>query len=317
MAILIGTDEAGYGPNLGPLVITATCWEIPDEIDVFDLWPAVASVICQERPVDSNHLQVSDSKKVYSSSSGLKTLETSVLSFIGQLQSMPNDSLELGNLLDGSRFENAWRQEPWTNDSPLQIPIEADSDALDRFSGLIDGSLNSSGIKLLSIRSRAVFTPEFNAEVESEGSKGLVLSKTTLSLIREVLDSCGEESTGSIICDKHGGRNRYDDLISEAFDDELVFRLDESREQSTYRMADYHFSFMTKAESHLPVALASMVSKYVRELLMLEFNRFWNSYLPNLKPTKGYPVDARRFWKAIAQTASRIGISRNQLWRER
>ena len=25
---LIGTDEAGYGPNLGPLVISATVWQV-------------------------------------------------------------------------------------------------------------------------------------------------------------------------------------------------------------------------------------------------------------------------------------------------
>ena len=26
MQLMIGTDEAGYGPNLGPLVVTATAW---------------------------------------------------------------------------------------------------------------------------------------------------------------------------------------------------------------------------------------------------------------------------------------------------
>ena len=31
MGILIGMDEAGYGPNYGPLVIAATAWEVPDE----------------------------------------------------------------------------------------------------------------------------------------------------------------------------------------------------------------------------------------------------------------------------------------------
>ena len=30
MQYLLGTDEAGYGPNLGPLVVTATVWEVPD-----------------------------------------------------------------------------------------------------------------------------------------------------------------------------------------------------------------------------------------------------------------------------------------------
>ena len=32
MTYLIGTDEAGYGPNLGPLVISATVWQVPDGV---------------------------------------------------------------------------------------------------------------------------------------------------------------------------------------------------------------------------------------------------------------------------------------------
>ena len=31
MPYLIGTDEAGYGPNLGPLVISTTAWRLPDD----------------------------------------------------------------------------------------------------------------------------------------------------------------------------------------------------------------------------------------------------------------------------------------------
>src|SRR6478672_1637839 len=39
MGILIGMDEAGYGPHLGPLVVAASAWYVPDEI-----WNATPSV---------------------------------------------------------------------------------------------------------------------------------------------------------------------------------------------------------------------------------------------------------------------------------
>lgn len=35
MGILIGMDEAGYGPNYGPLVVAATAWHAPDAADGF------------------------------------------------------------------------------------------------------------------------------------------------------------------------------------------------------------------------------------------------------------------------------------------
>ncbi len=46
---------------------------------------------------------------------------------------------------------------------------------------------------------------------------------------------------------------------------------------------------------HLPVALASMLAKYVRELCMGQFNRYWGHLVPGLQPTAGYYVDAQRF----------------------
>ena len=36
MAWMIGIDEAGYGPNLGPLVVAATTWKIDTRRDSAD-----------------------------------------------------------------------------------------------------------------------------------------------------------------------------------------------------------------------------------------------------------------------------------------
>ena len=96
-----------------------------------------------------------------------------------------------------------------------------------------------------------------------------------------------------------------------------MFRLEESREKSRYRMGSMDFCFRTKAEEFLPVALASMVAKYTREVLMHQFNHFWAQHIPGLKPTQGYPLDAKRFREDIATAITRLNVPMDQLWRSR
>ena len=77
-------------------------------------------------------------------------------------------------------------------------------------------------------------------------------------------------------------------------------------------------TFMPRADhASFLVALASMVSKYVRELLMREFNAFWQRHLPELKPTAGYPGDAARFFEAIQPVLQRLSISEERIWRRK
>jgi hypothetical protein len=51
------------------------------------------------------------------------------------------------------------------------------------------------------------------------------------------------------------------------------------------------------------VALASIVSKTIRELWMDVFNGYWCGRVPGLQPTAGYPNDSKRFRDAIEPTA--------------
>lgn len=48
MPFLIGTDEAGYSPNLGPLVISASVWWLDDGDVEVDLYKRLKSVLCKE-----------------------------------------------------------------------------------------------------------------------------------------------------------------------------------------------------------------------------------------------------------------------------
>ncbi|MDP7348011.1 MAG: hypothetical protein QF735_07260, partial [Phycisphaeraceae bacterium] len=58
--------------------------------------------------------------------------------------------------------------------------------------------------------------------------------------------------------------------------------------------------FETNADgNHLPVALASMISKYCRELLMHRFQNWFAHRAPAIRPTAGYARDGKRFWDQI------------------
>lgn len=335
MKLVVGTDEAGYGPNLGPLVITATVWQIPADLDCHAMWDELSSVLTNRPVHNDRRLFVADSKQVYSPTAGLMDLETGVLSFLKLLGLSPRNVSDLGRLLAGSSFESAFGTEPSSSGSIPTLPVEAMSDEIDAFCDGLAGAFHQTGIRLREIRSRIMFPTEFNRLVQTANSKGVVLSNATLQLIRdgvpnEILDGTEFESASAnavpdsdrcigvqVFCDKHGGRNRYDEVIAETFDDRFVFRIEESGPKSRYRMGTAEFCFRTKAEELLPVALASMVAKYLRETLMLQLNHFWQQHVPGLRPTKGYPLDAKRFRADIAATAVQLGICDERLWRHR
>jgi hypothetical protein len=118
-------------------------------------------------------------------------------------------------------------------------------------------------------------------------------------------------------CDRHGGRRRYAPLVSRAFAAPLVQVIDETPERSAYRIPDARcrIEFSVRGESRLPVALASMTAKYVRELSMAAFNDCWGGRMAGLEPTAGYPVDAVR-WRRDAEAAVRAaGLDWDDLWR--
>jgi hypothetical protein len=60
-----------------------------------------------------------------------------------------------------------------------------------------------------------------------------------------------------------------------------------------------------------------MLCKYLREVCMRQFNRFWTGHVPGLKPTAGYPGDARRFYDAIRPVMAKLGIGEECVWRKR
>ena len=280
--IILGTDEAGYGPNLGPLVVSLTAWDTPSE----EMIPLL-------EPLKAEGIQIGDSKKLYHGGS-LAVLEAGVL--------VPLRSLH-----------------------KIILPMANDEKHLAGLSEKFEAVLQQYQIRLLDMQYRSVEPEEFNQLLNRFDSKGTLLSQITLRLIADHIEKLLQDQNDSspmlVLCDKHGGRNRYLDVLSEFFPGAFIQIVRESRESSVYRLTSsgrqLEFRFLAKGESHVPIALASMLSKYRRELSMIQFNAFWRSHVPDLKPTAGYPEDAKRFKREIVAAQTKLGIADEKLWRKR
>ena len=120
------------------------------------------------------------------------------------------------------------------------------------------------------------------------------------------------------MADRHGGRKSYLPLLRRYLADLEPRRVREEVERSEYTLAGgrVRIVFQVRAETEsLPVALASMIAKYVREVRMGLFNQFWASRIEHLRPTSGYPVDARRFLIDIRPSLRALRIPRARLVR--
>jgi ribonuclease HII len=200
---------------------------------------------------------------------------------------------------------------PWYEGDGLALPVESADVALVEPWQRVCERL---GVKLLAIRADVVEPLRFNRLVRRYDNKSQATSRLAMNLLSRVWQPDDDEAL--IVADKHGGRNRYDTLLTETFE-QPVQCLTEGAEQSIYHLGRGELCFQPRAESHGPVALASMTAKYLRELAMHQFNRFWQARIPDLKPTQGYPVDAKRYREQIAAEQRHLNIPDDSLWRER
>ena len=320
MTFLLGTDEAGYGPNLGPLVISATLWETPDGVDGERLFDHLAHLIASKTAEvrrDGPYVAMADSKLLYSPDRGLRHLERGLWAALGLLGHGPRTWRDVWHALTPESVE-PMSHIAWYADHDEPAPLDGDGEDLAAAVEPLRAGLAAAGVRLIAVQSRAIFEEEFNALVERHDSKGAALSHETLGLAARLIVPLPAAPI-SVICDKHGGRNRYGSLLAEHFPDAFIEIHGEGRQRSVYRFGPaerrVEVCFRTKAESCLPAALASMASKYLRELAMRALNRFWQCRVPGLQPTAGYPQDARRFRVDIAEEVKRLGLAENAFWR--
>jgi ribonuclease HII len=307
---VIGIDEAGYGPLLGPLVVGAVSLECED-YDPQRLWRALGE--------DSG---IADSKQVLSHRNMARGEETT-LALLALAGWEPKDRRELmeqvvipapsmackaaaavcratGLPVEGSG-DQGWGCAP--DDQPLprwgQRPSARRIEELQR-------RLASEGVSLATARAALVCPGHFN-EAVAQGANKL---RINWSLFRRLLehDRAQLAPGGLAACGKLSGQRRYQSLLAGLGDTEV---LEEEASHSAYLVQGLgRVEFVRHAEAaHPPVAMASMIAKMLREHVMDQWHGLLSRLTPGLGTCSGYrDVVTKRYVAATESARQRLGI---------
>jgi hypothetical protein len=261
-------------------------------------------------------LVVADSKLVHARG-GVRALETVVAAFLACLDAAGKPPASFSRrsrpiLGDGDAC-------PWCD-----IDVDPPPASLSHGSagaGLAE-CLAGAGASLAAMRSALLHPADMNRLLDSGLNKNAILLGETGSHVADLLDRFPDEDIW-VMVDKQGGRSDYLPFLSRLFPGRWLDTVVAGAKESTYRVQSgggtgATISFMPKADRHsFAAALASMAAKYVRERAMREFNAWFCSRLPGLKPTAGYPVDARRWLRETEAFLRGWGIARETVWRRK
>jgi hypothetical protein len=233
MGILIGMDEAGYGPNFGPLVVAATAWEVAEgsgfsvqgsgllqiaapgddrglriengarqsvirnlksEIE-YDLYRPLRNVVAKS--ASERRIAIADSKVLYQPGAGLRQLERGVHAVLLALRQSLASWSQLVACCQADR-DGHHQKLCWHDGFDCALPVDATSEELVRLGARLARACDAAGVRPLAIRARLVFPAQFNELVEYYGTKGAALSHVTVGLLREVVGAvCTPSEVGA------------------------------------------------------------------------------------------------------------------------
>ena len=290
---VIGVDENGLGPLLGPLVTTGVSLELTR------YQPARLASSGRELGIDDSKATAAFGRMAVAEGLALAVLEVTR----GHLPSNVEELLSL-LLLDTpellrSRCPLDSLPQCWS--SPIALPC---------FGGDVEQGrrtlhkLSRRGVKIVRVKSAVACTRFLNERLSAGQSR----VEVDLELMERLVLDGRAALTDDVhaVCGMVGGiRNYIAKLrhfprasvhVRRAPFGTLAFDVD----------AVGHVRFEVDADqNHLPVALASMVGKYLRELWMLRHNRFYQARNPELVDVSGYHDPVTRRFISASETLRR------------
>jgi hypothetical protein len=324
----VGIDEAGYGPNLGPLVMTAIVAESCGENGhshrsgrSLDFWGDLALTV-DRAGGDPARLWVDDSKAIFNGGNGRSRLEATCMAAIHAASNRLPPSLEaLIDVVGAGTLEHVeltrWL-ESCQNEPPLHsIAHEPELEALLERKPLCAGS---GAWQVAAVRAVVVGPALFNTRLLDHGLKSAVHYEAFEKLLWWVWSLTADGSGTRVVGDKHGGRHYYYGPLTQSFPEIWIDRGCEGPELSRYTLRDrsrrMEVNLLPRADANDGlVALASIVSKTIREFWMDIFNGYWCGRVPGLRPSAGYPNDSKRFRGAIETAAAAQNCDPALWWR--
>jgi len=298
--LVMGVDENGLGPRLGPLVATSLTLETPRY---------ARSVLCQR----GLGLGLTDSKET-GGFGRMGFTESVALALLGASPGGAPESAD--GLLDRvfpdvqprlkSRCPDASTAEQcWGVD--LGLPAFGGDPGFGR--DLLERLVGRSRLRLVDVQSRIACAGVLNAKSVSGQNKLAVDLELFEDLIASVQRRHGAPLL--VVCGMIGGIRDYASRFGR-FDSARVRQLASRGGQRRYAVEGVgEVRFEVDADArHLPVALASIVGKYVREVCMRRIGEFYRRGDPELRLASGYhdPITTR-FIRATELPRRRLGIA--------
>lgn len=318
--LVVGIDEAGYGPLLGPLCLGASVWRLRGwEADLFRADPrqALAGLLCPaEAPRSPEPLPVpvGDSKVIHRRF-GRAGLARGVGAFAATLGVAP--PADLRDLIDRFSARDAARYagRPWYE------ALEGSAVPGYPWTGPLAEAAEARGVEAVDLRVLAVDAGELNDAFDALQNKARTLGLYAAELLTGILETHPDREV-VVAIDRHGGRKNYLPLLTSWFPFAKVEVASAVPGEARYTMEvmgrSVRFVFVTKGDrQRLAIGLASMAAKLARELFMDRLNAWFADRCPSLRPTAGYVQDGRRFLDDVEAVLVREGIPRRALVRLR